>query len=93
MLMRRLATQEELTADVEVISYKRIESYCKRIEKRNLKTKGKSTSFASMGLPIGIITEIQDGEFAVIHKNWRKILVDAYEHGINPVLVPVEERR
>lgn len=89
MLIRRLATQEELMADIEIISYERISSYCKRIEKRNLKTKGKTISFASMYLPIGIVTEIQDGEFAVIHKNWRKILTDAYEHGINPVLIPL----
>jgi len=86
----RNATVEELNTLTETIPYSRIESYCRRIENNNLETKGKSICAGSMHLPYGLVEYNMIGEDAVcIHKNWKRILKDAYENNINPIMVEV----
>lgn len=75
----RKATAIELSTPIETIKISLVDSYKKRIQCQNLNEKGKSTSFGSMDLPIGIIVSNYHNEDKVdIHEGWRKILWNAY---------------
>ena len=64
--------------DYEYVSNKSIDMACKRQERKNLKSKGTSLSFASMSNRVsqsGFIIELQsDKDIAVMKKGWREYI-------------------
>lgn len=75
----RKATELELNTPIEIIKYSKIDTFCKNIEKKNIKKYGKSISKGSMRLPQGIVSLVQHGNGIVeIHDSWKDVLKNMY---------------